>query len=116
MQIILSLAVTLTLGLAVMQCDSTSILKSSSQNTANTTNVNAAPTKPAAQTGDEAPRIALADAKKDFDDNAALFVDTRGESSYKDEHIKGAINISAENFDAKYKELPKDGKIIAYCS
>lgn len=65
---------------------------------------------------DDAPRITLADAKKDFDAGTAIFVDTRGEAAYKNEHIKGAINIAADMLEAKLKELPKDKKIIAYCS
>lgn len=65
---------------------------------------------------DDAPRIALADAKKDFDDGAALFIDTRGEDAYRMEHIKGAINIPAGNLELRMKDVPKDRKIIAYCS
>ncbi|MET0754037.1 MAG: rhodanese-like domain-containing protein [Pyrinomonadaceae bacterium] len=64
----------------------------------------------------DAPRIALEDAKKDFDDGKALFVDTRAEVAYKQEHIKGAINIPAEAMEMRYKEIPTDKKIIAYCS
>jgi rhodanese-related sulfurtransferase len=55
---------------------------------------------------DEAPRITLADAKKDFDAGNAVFIDTRAETSYKPEHIKGAINIPMEAVEAKYKEIP----------
>lgn len=65
---------------------------------------------------DDAPRITLVDAKAAYDDGTAIFVDTRAESSYKQEHVKGAINISADQLDAKIKELPKDKKMIAYCS
>lgn len=65
---------------------------------------------------DDAPRISLADAKKDFDAGEVVFVDTRAESSYKTEHIKGAINIPASDFEARYKEIPTDKKIVAYCS
>lgn len=69
-----------------------------------------------ATTKDEAARISLEDAKKDFDENAAVFVDTRPADAYKEEHIKGAINLPAADVEARYKELPKDKKIIAYCS
>ncbi len=65
---------------------------------------------------DEAPRISLADAKKDFDAGNAVFVDTRAASAFKTEHVKGAINLPAEAFEAKYKEIPAGKKIIAYCS
>lgn len=64
----------------------------------------------------EAPRISLADAKKDFDAGTAIFVDSRGESSYKEKHIKGAINIPFAEAEARWKEIPTDKKIIIYCS
>jgi len=63
-----------------------------------------------------APRITLADAKKDFDANAVIFVDTRGADSYLAEHIKGAINVPANAPDAKLSEIPTGKKIVAYCS
>ena len=75
----------------------------------NTANVATAP-------ADNAARISLADAKASFDAGTALFVDTRAEGAYNQEHIKGAINISMDKLEAKLKELPKDKKIIAYCS
>jgi len=65
---------------------------------------------------DDAPRITLADAKKDFDAGSAIFVDTRAESAYKNEHIKGSINMPVEAAELRYKEIPTDKKIIAYCS
>lgn len=65
---------------------------------------------------EEAPRISLANAKKEFDAGTALFIDTRGDAAYKIEHIKGAVSISSDNLKAHLKELPKDRKIIAYCS
>lgn len=64
----------------------------------------------------DAPRISLEDAKKDFDAGTAIFVDTRAEVPYQQEHIKGAINIPAEAMETRYKEIPTDKKIIAYCS
>jgi len=64
----------------------------------------------------EAPRINLADAKKDFDAGNVVFIDTRAEAAYKTERIKGSINMPMEGFEAKYKEIPTGKKIIAYCS
>jgi 3-mercaptopyruvate sulfurtransferase SseA len=63
----------------------------------------------------EVPRISLKGAKQAFDNGTAVFVDARGRESYKENHIKGAINIpfsSTDNFDS----LPKGKKIIVYCS
>lgn len=69
-----------------------------------------------AQTGDDAPRIPLADAKKEFDDRTAVFVDVRSPAAYTQERIKGSINMPTETLEANYKSLPADKKIIAYCS
>jgi hypothetical protein len=65
---------------------------------------------------EEVPRISLADAKKAFDEGDAYIVDARPESAYKDEHIKGAVNITSGTLDQHLKELPKNKKIIVYCS
>ncbi|MEZ5307921.1 MAG: rhodanese-like domain-containing protein [Pyrinomonadaceae bacterium] len=65
---------------------------------------------------DDAPRITLEDAKKAFDSGDALFLDTRGETFYANEHIKGAVNVTSGNIDETSKDLPKNKKLIAYCS
>ena len=65
---------------------------------------------------DEAPKITLADAKKEYDAGSAVIVDVRDEVSFKEEHIKGALHITTETLSAELKKLPKDKKIIAYCS
>jgi rhodanese-related sulfurtransferase len=81
---------------------------------ANLTGANIAPAD--AHPADDAPRITLADAKKEFDAGTAIFVDSRDPNAYKMEHITGAINITSAMLDDKYKDLPKDKKIIVYCS
>ena len=63
-----------------------------------------------------APRITVADAKKDFDSGSAVFVDTRVEAVYKQEHIKGAINIPETAPPSEFSKIPKGKKVIAYCS
>lgn len=65
---------------------------------------------------DDAARISLEEAKADFDKKAAVFVDTRNEDAYKVEHIKDAISLPLDAVEKRFKELPKDKKIIAYCS
>jgi len=82
------------------------------ENKANSTNS----TGHADEHTDDAPRINLEEAKKAFDAGDVVFVDTRAEVAYKTEHVKGAINIPAEAFQMRYKEVPKGKKIIAYCS
>jgi 3-mercaptopyruvate sulfurtransferase SseA len=66
--------------------------------------------------GDGITRISVADAKRVFDEGNALFVDTRSAATYEAKHIKGALNIPAEEFQTRYAEMPKDKKIITYCS
>lgn len=66
--------------------------------------------------GEKAARISLEDAKKAYDSGEAVFIDTRSTSAFENEHVKGAINIPASDFENKYKSVPKNKKIIAYCS
>jgi predicted sulfurtransferase len=110
MQIFSTLAVIFVFAFSLLQCDKTSL--KGAENAAKT-NTNS---PVAMATPEEAPRISLADAKKDFDTGSAIFIDTRADASYKAEHIKGAINIPADAFETRYAEVPKDKKIIAYCS
>ncbi|MDQ3633310.1 MAG: rhodanese-like domain-containing protein [Acidobacteriota bacterium] len=65
---------------------------------------------------DEAPRISLKDAKDAYDKDEAVIIDTRAALQFKTEHIKGAISVPAGEFEKYYKGIPKDKKIIAYCS
>lgn len=65
---------------------------------------------------DDAPRISLADAKAAFDGGNVVFIDTRSELQFKEEHVKGAINIPYDAPDSRFSEIPKGKKIIAYCS
>jgi predicted sulfurtransferase len=123
MQFILTIMLTLTFGFSMLECQKVASEKSEviKTNAATATpdaktNSQVANAAPAATPAEEAPRISLADAKKDFDAKNALFIDTRGEASFKTEHIKGAINIPADAFQTRSAEVPKDKKIIAYCS
>ena len=65
---------------------------------------------------DDAPRITLDEAKKLYDAGKAYVVDARPEDAYKQEHIKGSINITSGTLDARLKDLPKDKTIVVYCS
>jgi hypothetical protein len=66
--------------------------------------------------GHDAPRISLAQAKKDFDAGAAVFIDTHAKEMFENQHIKGAVNIPANDIEAGISKLPKGKKIIAYCT
>lgn len=63
-----------------------------------------------------APRITLADAKKDFDAKTAVFIDTHAPEQYAQRHIPGSINVPANNIEPYLNKIPKGKKIIAYCS
>ena len=89
--------------------------------TKNSTNTKPSPTRTAATNehqddGHDAPRISLADAKKAFDDRTAVFIDTHTAEQFALEHIPGAINIQANTIKQNLSKVPKDKKIIAYCS
>ena len=65
---------------------------------------------------DDAPRISLAEAKKDFDNKTAVFVDTHAPEQFEFEHIAGAINVQANTIKQNMNKITKSKKIIAYCS
>ncbi len=114
MKKILSLSAFLIVALLVtMACQKAS---TANQTVSNNGNKTANQANTAQHPADDAPRISLADAKKDFDAGTAVFVDTRADAAYKTEHIKGSINLTMGDLEARYKELPTDKKIIAYCS
>lgn len=66
--------------------------------------------------GSDAPRITLAEAKKDFDTKAAVFIDTHAPEQYAQRHIPGSINVPANDIVPYLNKIPKGKKIIAYCS
>ena len=66
--------------------------------------------------GKDAPRITLAEAKKDFDAKTAVFIDTHAPEQFAQRHITGAINVPGNNMEPYMNKIPKGKKIIAYCS
>ncbi|HYY56972.1 MAG TPA: rhodanese-like domain-containing protein [Pyrinomonadaceae bacterium] len=63
---------------------------------------------------DGVPRITQAEARDAFEKGKAIFVDVRGEDSYRVGHIKGALWMP--DIAQRVKELPRDKMIITYCS
>jgi len=61
-------------------------------------------------------RITIQEARDLVAQNKAIIVDVRGDSSYNTSHIKDSISIPGADIAARAKELPKDKKIITYCS
>ena len=116
MRFIFTILAVFALGLGVLTACQDAAPPVKNSETAKTANTNTAPKADEHAQTDDAPRINLEDAKKAFDEGKAVFVDTRAEGSYINEHIKGAINVPVADFEAKYKEIPTDKKIVAYCS
>ena len=73
------------------------------------------PTAPPAT--DNAPRIAMEEFKKMFDDKADMVVvDVRTPDQYAAGHIAGAVNIPEAEVTARLAELPQGKHIVLYCA
>src|SRR5215471_5111399 len=71
---------------------------------------------PATQAAEDVPRITAADVKTELENKTAVLIDVRAESSYKSGHVKGAKLIPYNEIGQRSDELPKDKKIITYCT
>lgn len=60
--------------------------------------------------------MSVEEAKKDYDAGIVLIVDSRPEQTWQMERIAGSINIPGTLSDDQVAKLPKDKKIIVYCS
>ena len=66
---------------------------------------------------DAVPRIKVEEAKKEYDAGNVVFVDSRPEATFKQEHLPGAVSIPlGPDAAAKFESLPKGKKIIVYCT
>ncbi|MFH1823867.1 MAG: rhodanese-like domain-containing protein [Candidatus Firestonebacteria bacterium] len=65
-------------------------------------------------------QVDLKRAKELFDEGKVIFLDTRPEFKYIEEHIKGAFSLSASRFNLQYEQvkdkIKKDDVLITYCS
>jgi rhodanese-related sulfurtransferase len=63
--------------------------------------------------------VILPEAKRAFDSNSALFVDSRSAEDYAEGHIPGSVNLPWEDFEELKADLgaqiQKDREIITYC-
>jgi predicted sulfurtransferase len=69
-----------------------------------------------ARAQDDAPRVAPDEVKRLVAKGEAIIVDVRPKMSYDFEHAEGAINIPLDDLEARFKELPKNKLIAAYCT
>jgi 3-mercaptopyruvate sulfurtransferase SseA len=62
------------------------------------------------------PRISVAEAEALMKKGEAILIDARQESAFRVGHIKGAISMPEALIPARVSMLPKDKKIITYCT
>ena len=62
------------------------------------------------------PRIGIMEAQAAADRGEAVFLDVRQMDAFRTGHIKGAIAMPEAEIVARAGTLPKDKKIITYCS
>jgi len=66
---------------------------------------------------DSMPRVSVEEAKATFDKGEAVIIDVRGPDAYKAAHVKGSLEHSLSRLEqGDFKDLPKNKRIIAYCS
>jgi 3-mercaptopyruvate sulfurtransferase SseA len=98
--------------IALAACNSNETLLS--QN--NSAPANKAATPPPPPPTDNAKRITADELHKLWSDNKVLIIDTRAESAYQQEHIKGSISMPTGTVLQRIDELPRDKMIAAYCT
>jgi ribosomal protein L40E len=64
----------------------------------------------------EVPRMPLAEAKARFEAGTTIFMDVRSREDYETAHIPQAVSLPLADLAARYQELPREAKILAYCT
>ena len=98
--------------IALAACNSNENLLS--QNSSAPANKTATPPPPPPT--DNAKRISADELHKLWEKNEVLIIDTRAESAYQQEHIKGSISMPTGTVLQRIDELPRDKMIVAYCT
>jgi len=76
----------------------------------------ASPSVPASPE-DKMPRVRAEEAMELVKANQAVIIDVRGTTLFDQEHIEGAIDFPLDRLNTKdFKGLPRDKRIIAYCT
>jgi 3-mercaptopyruvate sulfurtransferase SseA len=65
---------------------------------------------------DKMPRASAQEAVNLAAKGQAIILDVRSEEAYKAQHAKGAVNVPLNKIESGEHQLPKDKKIIAYCT
>ena len=67
--------------------------------------------------GDNAPRTEVTELKGLIARNEVLILDVRSSDSYKAAHAKGSVSYPLDRIEkGDFKDLPKDKRIVAYCT
>ncbi len=82
---------------------------------------NSAVRSPSGSSGHIAPsdgvkRVTTVELRDALEKGTAIVVDVRGDSIYKQNHIKGSISIPENLIASRLSELPRDKMIVTYCS
>jgi 3-mercaptopyruvate sulfurtransferase SseA len=116
MRLFLSLtAATILAALALMACNS----RDGSGSSGIVARSGGLPTSSAPTTtvpADGVERVTTAELRDALEKGTAIVVDVRSPESYKAGHIRGAINIPEPEIARRKDELPRDKKIVFYCS
>jgi 3-mercaptopyruvate sulfurtransferase SseA len=104
------LALLLVIG-GLVACNSNDLTLSQTPKTGSPT-----PKQPPPPPSDNARRITATELHDLWVKGDVLIIDTRGESAYKDEHIKGAISMPTGTVLERIDELPRNKLIAAYCT
>jgi hypothetical protein len=65
---------------------------------------------------DKMPRTTAQEAVQLAAKGQAVILDVRSEDAFKAQHAKGAVNVPLDKIESGQHQLPKDKKIIAYCT
>lgn len=76
----------------------------------------AEPQGPAVEAPQEVQRISLEESKTALDNNSAVFLDVRSETSYEAGHIPGALSLPLAELEPRIDELDPNQRIITYCT
>ena len=104
-----SLAFLVAIG-GLIACNSNETLLSQTPKTSPTLQ------QPAPPPADNARRITAPELHDLWQKGDVVIIDTRAESAYKDEHIKGSISMPTGTVLGRIDELPRNKMIAAYCT
>jgi predicted sulfurtransferase len=65
----------------------------------------------------EIERISVDELKRMMEQNTPVtIIDVRNESAFNASHIRGAINVPADQVGARIARIPTDREIVTYCA